>query len=141
MVVGGYICCLLSCFRLAPCEEVTTTVLCNSLQDVRCFIFAVHLCFCRTLEMEELFLRSTWPSFHWRWDGRRRHPMLWRCRWMQKERSNMMPSPDKDRARTRYTGTFLLQHSVRLLSTHILKNLYPGKYQAQIKVQDLLYSI
>lgn len=56
----------------------------------------------RNLEMEELSQRSMWPSFLWRWVGRRRHPMLWQCKWMQKERSNMMPSPDKDRARTRY---------------------------------------
>lgn len=56
----------------------------------------------RTLEMEVPFLRSMWPSFPWRWAGRRRHPMHLQFRSTQKARSNMMQLPVKDKGKKRY---------------------------------------
>lgn len=64
-------------------------------------LLSYGICLCRTLEMEELSQRSMWPSFHWRWVERRWHLMPWLFKWMQKEKLNMMPLPDKDRTRTR----------------------------------------
>uniref|UniRef100_A0A8C7Y629 SNW domain-containing protein 1 n=1 Tax=Oryzias sinensis TaxID=183150 RepID=A0A8C7Y629_9TELE len=48
--------------------------------------------------------RFTWPSFLWRWAGRRRPLTPWQFKWTQKGKSNMMPLPDKDRLRiSKYT--------------------------------------
>lgn len=74
----------------------------------------------RTSEMAGLFQRFTWPSFLWRWAGRRRPLTPWQFKWTQKGKSNMMPLPDKDRLRIRYLSFSSFWQSVRSFKTLFL---------------------